>query len=170
MIRRSTRLVLIALTVALLLPATAIAQEPPREMMVEEITSAHHSLDGIAVVFSGEVIGEDLGSHRDWKWLNVLEASSAVGVVVPTEWVERIDRFGDYHNNGTRVQVVGVLNIACEEHGGDLDVHADSLEVLERGSDREQEVVIGRLYWAIGLAAVALALAITYSRMKRRTL
>ena len=158
------------LAIALMAPLPARAQEPPREMTVADLTAAHISLDGTLVTFSGEAIGEALGSHDDWKWVNVLGEAVAIGVVVPSEWVDRIDRFGDYHDNGTRVQVVGTLNIACDEHGGDLDVHADSFEVIEVGSDREHDVPTERLVVAVILGAAAVALAGLYSYLRRRTL
>lgn len=166
------RFALIAtLVVPLALPAVALGgEEVPLEMSVGEITSVHYSLDGSLVTFTGEAIGEALGSHHDWKWVNILGEGAAVGVVVPTAWVERIDRFGDYHNNGTRVQVTGTLNIACDEHGGDLDVHAASLEVIERGSDREHEFQPERIVWALGLGVVAVVLAVVYGQAKRRRL
>jgi len=168
---RLTSLLAVVLAAALALPVPAVAQEgPPREMTVADVTTAHVSLDGTLVTFTGEAIGEALGSHADWKWVNVLGEAVAVGVVVPTEWVERIDRFGDYHSNGTRVQVVGTLNIACDEHGGDLDVHADSFEVVEKGSDREHDIPTGRLAMAVVLGIVAVGLAGVYSYLKRRTL
>lgn len=159
-----------ALALPLAMPTVAFGAEAPLEMSVGELTSAHSSLDGSLVTFAGEAIGEALGSHRDWKWVNVLGEGAAVGVVVQAAWVERIDRFGDYHNNGTRVQVTGTLNIACDEHGGDFDVHATSFEVIEKGSDREHEFQPERIVWALGLGVVAVVLAVVYGQAKRRRL
>lgn len=169
---RARLIPLLAVVLAFMIaaPASARAQEPPREMTVADFTAAHISLDGTLVTFTGEAIGEALGSYDDWKWVNVLGEAVAIGVVVPAEWVDRIDRFGDYHHTGTRVQVVGTLNIACDEHGGDLDVHADSFEVIERGSDREHAIPTGRLVIAAVLGVVAVILAGLYSYLRRRTL
>lgn len=144
--------------------------EPPLEFDVSDLVSAHHSLDGREVIFFGEAIGEALGGHRDWKWVNVLGATDAVGVVIPAEWVGRIDRFGDYQEFGSRVRVEGILNIACAEHGGDLDVHATALEVVEPGRDRPDEASPIRFVGAGGLVVFGLGLFALYGRVMKRTL
>lgn len=144
--------------------------EPPLEFEVSDLVSAHHSLDGREVILVGEAIGEALGAHRDWKWVNVLGTADAIGVVVPAEWVGRIDRFGDYQEFGSLVRVEGILNIACAEHGGDLDVHAIALEVVEPGRDRPDEASPIRLVGAGGLAVFGLGLFVLYGRVMKRTL
>ena len=150
--------------------AIEIESEPPLEFDVSDLVSAHHSLDGREVIFVGEAIGEALGAHSDWKWVNILGTTDAIGVVVPAEWVARIDRFGDYQEFGSRVRIEGILNIACVDHGGDLDVHATALEVIEPGSDRPDEASPVRFALAGSLVALGLGLFVLYGRFMRRTL
>ncbi|MHB8896748.1 MAG: hypothetical protein ACYC99_16460 [Candidatus Geothermincolia bacterium] len=38
-----------------------------------------------------------------------------------------------YKYKGSTVRVVGVFHRACEQHGGDTDIHADAVEVLRKG-------------------------------------
>ena len=58
----------------------------------------------------------------------------------------------------------GTFNYACDLHGGDLDVHAETLEVIEPGGPRELAVEVWKFGVAGVLGAVAVILALLYRR------
>lgn len=151
--------------------AVAVAQEQePHALSVPELTSAHASLDGSVVVFDGEAIGEAIGSDPDEFWINVLDDGVAVGVVAPRSWEARIDSWGDYDTVGTRVKIVGVLNLVCDEHGGDLDVHAREMTVRSEGREIDRSIDWERGVIGVVLLGFGGALMYVYATLKRRTL
>ncbi|MDZ4169272.1 MAG: hypothetical protein U1E26_06415 [Coriobacteriia bacterium] len=125
--------------------------------------------DGVRVVVQGEAIGEALSAPRGKRWLNLLGGGVAIGVVVEAEDAAAIERFGEYRQRGATVLVGGTLNSACDEHGGDLDIHASKIEILDQGESVPHALhpLKGALAAAVGI--VALVLLAQYRRLKRRT-
>jgi len=76
-----------------------------------------------------------------------------------------IERFGSYVATGDRLRVVGTFHRACVEHGGDLDIHADSVEVLQGGAAQEHPASAAEIALAAALLAVG---AVTSSLWRRR--
>ena len=150
--------------------AAALDSAQPIEMTTADIASAHTSLDGSDVVFQGEAIGEALRAGRGESWVNVLDGGIAIGVVVQDEELDRIDTFGDYRRTGTRLTVFGTLNLVCDEHGGDLDVHADRIVIMKEGAERNEQFDRGLFAVASALCFVGIALAYLYSYQKRQSI
>jgi len=111
-------------------------------------------LDGKDVVFDGEVIG-DIMRRGDHAWINVLSNGTAIGVWITEQQRALINLTGHFDVIGDRVQITGVFHRACVEHGGDLDIHADSLQVIQDGIHTHTPLDIRRLL----VAAVLLLLA-----------
>lgn len=127
------------------------------------------ALDGKTVALEGEVIGEALHADEGGVWLSVLSAETAMGVFIPAGMAEPITTFGDYKHTGDTVRVVGEFNRACNQHGGDMDIHAESLIVVAPGERREHPVEL----WKFGLAFLGFATAgasYAYTRWKRRVI
>jgi hypothetical protein len=136
---------------------------------VPEIVSEAHELDGRTVTFEGEAIGEALRADRRTVWVNVLDEGTAIGVWMPKEMAARIARFGSYRQTGDTVRVTGTLNLACDQHGGDLDVHAASLEVVAAGKPRSERVrPLEALVGAAGFAIAGAAVLVARARERRR--
>jgi hypothetical protein len=125
--------------------------------------------NGKPVTFHGEAIGEVM-VRGDYAWIhlnddaymlkNVEEGAklngynSGMAIWVPSSLTKQIDTYGDYQHEGSIVEIQGVFNGACKEHGGDMDIHATSLKVLRAG-----HVVVDPIPpWK---AAVAVALVAT---------
>jgi hypothetical protein len=104
--------------------------------------------NGRTVAFKGEVIGECMvRGIMAWIHLNDdaymeknIEEGAALGgynsghaVWVSAEMARRIRFFGDFKHEGDIAKVSGVFNAACREHGGDMDIHASSMEILRVG-------------------------------------
>ena len=67
------------------------------------------------------------------RWVNVLGDGAAIGVYVTNELAEQVEIYGDHTHRGDSVEVVGIVNIACDQHGGEFDVHAEEFRVIEPG-------------------------------------
>jgi len=161
---RSLATVLLVLAV-IVSPALAMAAEPVYDTTGPEIASSGSGLDGAIVRFEGEVVSEPLFGGQGHVWVNVLSEGTAIGVWMPDEMTAEIEVFGRYSHTGDIVRVTGRLSEACDEHGGDLDVHAESLELIERGERREHAVE----WWKLGVGLVGLVVAYAgWRRMRRK--
>ncbi len=111
------------------------------------------------ITFEGEVVG-DIMIRGDFTWINISDIDSAIGIWAPRELSDKITYKGGYKYNGDRVRIEGVFHRACSEHGGDLDIHAESIEILEVGSERIHEVSEKKQKLANILLGVLLCLGI----------
>lgn len=139
--RNTTRLVisLCCITVALsALPATAAAA--PDTLSPAEVIVLDRELDGTFIELEGEAIGEALHADATHEWVNVLGDGMAIGVYVPRELADLIGTFGDHRHDGDIVRVSGTVNVACDEHAGEFDVHAETFEIISRGEVRETPI------------------------------
>ncbi len=120
--------------------------------------------DGKEVLFEGEAIGDRM-ARADHAWINILGEGYAIGVWMSAGDSASIDRFGSYASEGDRVAIRGVFHRACPEHGGDMDIHADSVAVVARGKPLARAIPAARLI----LAPVSLICAVfLYMMWKKR--
>jgi opacity protein-like surface antigen len=126
--------------------------------------------NGRTVTFRGEAIGEVM-VRGDYAWIhlnddaymikNVEEGAklggynSGMAVWVPAALTKAIDTYGDYQHEGSIVEVSGVFNGACKEHGGDVDIHATSLRLLVPGHDVADPVPAWKAILAVLIAGTA---------------
>lgn len=157
-----------ALALALLWPSQVLASPAPTDTDTTELSMAITALDGDAVRFSGEAIGEALKAQTGYRWVNVLDKGVAIGVVVPEVLTDGIEGYGEWAATGSTVEVVGVYNVACERHGGDLDVHATELSVVRGPLPREHPVNPAKALVAVVMLAVSAVLGVRFRALRRR--
>jgi hypothetical protein len=179
--RRATLACLVA-GALLLSPGAALAEEqtvsPRVPLSVNspssgELVERPGMFDGMVVTFSGEAIGEAM-VRGHWAWIHLnddaymernIEEGAPLGglntgmpVWVPAVEAAEIGVYGDYRHEGDIVQVRGVFNSACPEHGGDMDIHAVHVDIVRAGREVEDPVSGTKLTWAIVAALAAGAL------------
>jgi len=117
--------------------ASAGAQTNDAEVRgAEKITSSIELVnesvyyDGRSVVYRGEVVGPVM-VRGEYGWVNAYDGGYAVGVWCAKEECGKIRSYGNYNHKGDIIEVSGVFHKACPQHGGDLDIHASSLEISE---------------------------------------
>jgi hypothetical protein len=178
-----TTLVLAALFAFVALPAVAAeAPIPPNKPDSTELVNKMNVpgditqglfWNGKTVTFHGEAIGEVM-ARDSYAWIhlnddaymeqNVEEGAklggynSGMAVWVPAELTKVIDTYGDYKHEGTIVEVTGVFNAACKEHGGDMDIHATTLRILRPGHAVDDPVHPWKVWLALALIAAAFGL------------
>lgn len=167
-------LLAVALGVALGLfwPAClAAAETAGGAMSPADVVNIDRAQDGRVVTVEGEAIGEHLRAAGGGRWVNIIGEGVGLGIWVSDEMAERIENFGGYRRNGDVVRVVGVVNIACEEHAGEFDVHADTLVVVSRGGPRETEIdPVRGVAGAAGIVVALLLWQLYRHRRERRML
>lgn len=168
--RTRTNLLLAALVATACWFSAVAAYAEPLTVDTQTLSKANPELDGTEVRFVGEAIGETLRADGRSRWVNVLADGVAIGVVAPTDTLDVIDGFGVYSRRGTIVEVTGVFNVACPQHGGDLDVHASEIRALEPSEPIERPANLFKGVVAAALFVVAGALAYLFRLRKRHTL
>jgi hypothetical protein len=150
------------------------------EVTTEELVDDMPAYDGKEITITGEVVG-DVMLRDGYGWVTVnddiyatksieeggeLSGYSNLGIAVwaPRGELERIHVLGGYKNKGDRVRVTGVFNRACQEHGGDTDIHASTVEVLEQGYPISHPFAWWKLVLVLVLAAAALTLGIIWRK------
>ena len=144
------------------------------EVTVRELVDNMDKYDGQEVIITGEAIG-DILNKGDYGWVTVNDDSYSVksieeggelvgygnygiGIWAAMDELEDVHVLGGYKNKGDLVKVTGTFNRICHEHGGDTDIHASSIEVLEPGYPISHPFQYGKLLVVLVLAGVIGAL------------
>lgn len=147
--------IIILSTCYLLLTALVYAKPVSSTELIEKA----QEYDGQAVVFQGEVVG-DIMRRGDFAWINVHDGSNALGIWAKSPLTPAITFTGGYKSTGDIIEAQGTFHRACLEHGGDLDIHADSLNIIKRGQQRAEVLHLGEKKLVFLLAGVTLCLLI----------
>lgn len=138
--------------------------------------------------FTGEAIGERMirsaaSGGGAWLHLNddpyMYKSNNASGVLAGYNsgmavWVsdaaltDVVKVFGGYKYNGDIVRVKGTFYATCSAHGGDTDIHATELAVVQSGVKNEYPVEIWKVVLAFVLLFVAGAMYLLNRRRIRR--
>lgn len=157
-------LLLIIILVLVLVPAVALAEG--NAVSSNDLIDHAKDYDNQTIVYEGEVLGDILyrGEHA---WLAVSDGSNTIGVYVTAEQAKQISFVGGYGVRGDTIRIEGVFHRACAEHGGDLDIHADSIKVRSVGSMVETPVSRLTVILAIALPLpTGILLFIVWKRRK----
>lgn len=123
------------------------------------------TLDGKIVEVKGEAIGEPM-KRGDFTWVNINDGSTAMGIWMKNEDARKIKTFGNYKYKGDIIKISGIFRRACNEHGGDMDIHEESLTIEEKGYKVERAMDDSKVLKALVLSASTLVLFVVYY-MKR---
>ncbi len=131
---------------------------------IPDLSTADTYYDRQTVQVTGEVIGDTIEAGADdrhcWITLSSTGGASSVSVYMTDEAAAKIDSFGKYNVKGTTLQVRGTFHLACSEHDGASDIHAQVVTVTERGKAMPDafdawSFVPGVVAVVIGLALMA---------------
>lgn len=139
-----------------LLPVTCYPQASSSDLINDA-----EQYNGKEIVYSGEVIG-DVMIRGKFAWVNVNDAKNAIGIWMPAELVKGISTTGNYKANGDIVEVKGKFNRSCALHGGDLDIHGQSLVIIQKGSKRDEIISQRKIITVIAFLIICLTLTIIY--------
>lgn len=115
--------------------------------------------DGKIVSFQGEAIG-DIMKRGNFAWINVNDGQNAIGIWLPLALTREINYTGGYKSVGDTVLIKGKFQRACTTHGGDLDVHADSLLIIKEGNSVAENINTQKFKSAVGFLGVVLCFGI----------
>lgn len=132
-----------------------------------ELIEHSKKYDGKMVVYRGEVIG-DVMVRGNFAWLNVHDGKNALGVWAEASQVEDIEFVGGYKAKGDILEVKGIFNRACSEHGGDMDIHAQVIRLIRKGYKKNHPIEQGKLIAAVLLAVISAGLFTLERYLKRK--
>lgn len=146
-------------------PITALAAS--NEVSSNDLIDKAKDYDGKEIVYTGEVIG-DIMNRGEYTWINVSDGNNAIGVWVKSEDLEGLNIVGRYNSKGDIVKITGIFYRACAEHGGDLDIHADKIELVEKGHYISHEVEPFKWVAAV-ITFIGASVCMAYVLKKRKT-
>ncbi|HHV79110.1 MAG TPA: DNA-binding protein [Firmicutes bacterium] len=137
----------------------ANAVGPAITLQAKELVEKASRYDGQVVEIAGEAIG-DLMQRDGEAWVNILDGSYAIGVRLEPAQARAIRTLGGYRVVGDQVKVRGTFHRACPAHGGDLDIHADTVEITRPGTSVPDPIDPRKaalaLFWVLCAAALML--------------
>jgi hypothetical protein len=134
---------------------------------VELINNAKN-YNGNIVVYKGEVIG-DIMLRGEYAWINVNDEKNAIGIWIKKELIKDIIYTGNYKAKGDLVEITGKFNRSCVEHGGDLDIHAQSIAKISYGNKTPHSVnkkEINLILFLSGIITVVFLLRLITKKFK----
>lgn len=126
-----------------------------QEYSSSQLLRQENKLNGQIIEFEGEVVG-GIMPRGAYAWVNLNDGENAIGVWCPLELTSKITYIGDYKHRGDRLKVIGQFQGNCQEHGGVLDIHAQSADVVQDGSCLEHKVSVFKVDFAFGIMCLAI--------------
>lgn len=138
---------------------------------IEELSSADSYMDGQTVQVRGEVVGDRINAEFDpdhcWIVLQSLaETDNSIAVFMRMSSSHSIDTYGAYGRTGTTLQVRGTFNLACIDHEGVSDLHADHISVMRKGSVWDNPFPVGTFALGLVLVVVGMVLGVVFWRLR----
>ncbi|HOU09709.1 MAG TPA: hypothetical protein PL044_03700 [Clostridiales bacterium] len=122
--------------------------------------------NGRLVTVEGEAVGETL-ERGEYAWVNINDGSNAIGIWLTSGDAERISYFGDYKHIGDTVRITGVFSENCSEHGGDVDIHCDRMDIVCKGYVKNEVIPRTKIIAALILFGSASTVTVVYFTHRR---
>lgn len=97
-----------------------------------ELIKGAKEYDAKTITYTGEAIG-DVMIRGEFAWVNINDGENALGAWLSASLAKEIEFTGSYKTRGDSLEVTGIFNRACLEHGGDLDIHVQKLRKISPG-------------------------------------
>lgn len=144
------------------------------DVSIEEVATADSYMENQTVQVVGEVVGDRIYSsdaNDDSCWITLQsteQTDSVISVYMTRDAAEAIDTFGAYGKRGTLLQVRGIFNLACRDHHGTSEIHADNVAVVQKGKVEVIPFDIQRLLPGIILLLIGSVLMLLYNILGER--
>ncbi|MDO8535680.1 MAG: DNA-binding protein [Candidatus Omnitrophota bacterium] len=120
-----------------------------------ELINNAKQYDNKVVDFSGEVIG-DMMIRGQYAWVNINDGQNAIGIWTTKALIKNIAYKGSYGFKGDVVEIKGKFNRSCPDHGGDLDIHAETMCKIRSGKQISESLDLDKIKIALILLGIAL--------------
>ena len=138
---------------------------------ITDLGTADTYYDKQTVQVTGVVVGDRItagdGRHC-WLQLASSSDSSTVSVYLTNESADKVDTYGAYGRKGTTLQVRGTFNLACPDHDGASDLHAQVVTVTEKGKATPDEFDINAFTPGMVTVMIGLAMMVVFYLLRER--
>lgn len=138
---------------------------------ITDLSTADTYYDKQTVQVTGEVVGDRItagdGRHC-WLQLASPSDSSTMSVYLTNESADKVDTYGTYGRKGTTLQVRGTFNLACPDHDGASDLHAQVVTVTEKGKATPDEFNINAFIPGAVTVMIGLAMMVVFYLLRER--
>lgn len=157
------KIITLSITMFLFVVITANAES---EITFNQLVENAKLYNGKTITVRGEAIGESM-KRGTYSWVNISDGTLPMGIWMDSNDAAQISVYGNYHNTGDLVEVTGTFNRACSEHGGDMDIHAQSVKIVKKGTPTPHPVNKRRIIVSIvSTICIVILLRITYKSLK----
>lgn len=138
---------------------------------IKALQEADPYLNDQTVQVTGEVVGDRIKAEFDpgFCWI-VLQSNDGQYTEVPIfldqALTESIDTYGAYGRKGTTLQVRGTFHLACSDHEGLTDLHADTVSVVSKGYVGERKLDPAAFVPGVALTAAGLLMLLVFRHMR----
>ncbi len=154
---------------SLMLVAAALALPANAEVFpvqtVSELIENAKVLDGNEVTITTEMIG-DVMKRGDHAWINGLDSTGVMGLWVPAPLASEVKILGNGKYKGDTFRITGIFHRACQEHGGDMDIHVNGLDLTAPGYASDQSISRTKLLYAAVLSLLGIVFAGVYYKKR----
>lgn len=133
-----------------------------------ELIENSKKIDNSKIELQGEAIGECMNRGK-YSWVNISDGSTAMGIWLESDQAQSIKNFGEYGYKGDIVEINGTFNRACKEHGGDMDIHAISVKIIDVGGSVTIPISNNKKFIALILTVITLTLIFSYRKFTKST-
>ena len=133
-----------------------------------ELIENSKKIDNSNITLKGEAIGEAMNRGK-YSWVNISDGSTAMGIWIKYEQAQSIKNFGKYGYKGDIIEINGTFNRACKDHGGDMDIHASSIEIIDSGGSITIPISNNKKIIATILTVLTLTLTFSYVKYTKST-
>lgn len=149
----------------MLLPAVlALASDT---VTLRELFEEADRYEGQPVTVTGEVIGDIMRDGENW-WVNIKNGDFFIGIVLDETQKKSIKKTGRYGVIGDKVSVTGIYSIQCRKHLGEQDIHAETLSIIEEGSEINEPIEPVKIVLSVILAIFTIIFIYRFHRRQPR--
>lgn len=143
------------------------------DISIEELANADSYVNGQTVQVTGEVVGDRIRAEDDpaYCWItlqSVNRSDSELIVYMPVAQTRSIDTYGAYGKRGTTLQVRGTFQLACTDHQGSTELHAQHVAVVSKGATEHIPFDATQMIPGLVLVILGCVLALTYNVIQER--
>ena len=138
---------------------------------ITDLSTADTYYDKQTVQVTGEGVGDRIAAgdgRHCWLQLASPSDSSTVSVYLTNESADKVDTYGAYDRKGTSLQVRGTFNLACSDHDGASDLHAQVVTVTEKGKATPDEFDINAFIPGMVTVMIGLAMMVVFYLLRER--
>ena len=152
------KIIFISITLCIIIPFICSADN---YVKINDLIEKGKEFDKKTVIIKAETIGEPLQRGK-FTWVNVNDGTNAIGLWIKSSEIKKIHNYGNYKEKGDTIEVTGVFSRNCDEHGGDVDIHAEIVKVLESGYNKNRPISKEKTDIAIMMLLFTILLVVVY--------